>query len=85
MEKIPQNNLYNQPNDERQPDLPGFDFDKNGIPEENKSDILDQDPVNKNDTIDIKIKPKIDDSYDFNCEICMDQPGGCAQCGWGKN
>ncbi len=30
-----------------------------------------------------KEKKWIDDTFD--CEICSDRPGGCAQCGWGRN
>jgi hypothetical protein len=26
-----------------------------------------------------------DDGLDFNCEYCMDRPGGCSQCGFGRN
>lgn len=25
-----------------------------------------------------------DDDLSFGCEYCMDRPGGCAQCGWGR-
>ncbi len=30
--------------------------------------------------------PKIeDDGLSFDCEYCQDAPGGCPQCGFGKN
>jgi hypothetical protein len=29
--------------------------------------------------------PKPDDGLDFDCEYCSDAPGGCPQCGYGKD
>jgi len=32
-----------------------------------------------------KHKERLNDDLSFSCEVCMDSPGGCAQCGFGRN
>ncbi len=65
----------------KQPDLPGFSLE--GEPEKKDTDNQKNEEKSEN-------APKIKiimggEEGDLNCEVCSDRPGGCAQCGWGRN